>query len=299
MCERVQGDKLDGSQADNALWDDYYTSESSDEIFWHHERDIPRLAQKYNVDNAFGRFIWRCTEHPVRTYELIDSIDGLRILEIGCGEGGFSAGLIMRNHEQQFIFYAIDYSPVALMHTEQKLRRLGIQDRCLLGTADAMNLPFRDNAFDVVVAPSVIEHISDHTKVIAELSRVCASGGRIVISTDNVYGWPASISLHLVFVIGGKVLRALGILHRPPILVKESDPEVLSTSFSECGVDMETIEFTHFATPFFGGFLKAVGWLPHALQSVVLSILQFLEDWSRHSTKGRLHPMFIYVGRRR
>jgi hypothetical protein len=68
--------------------------------------------------------------------------------------------------------------------------------------------------------------------------------------------------------------------------VKESDPEVLSTSFSECGVDMETIEFTHFATPFFGGFLKAVGWLPHALQSVVLSILQFLEDWSRHSTKG-------------
>lgn len=46
-----------------------------------------------------------------------------------------------------------------------------------------MNLSYRDESFDVVVAANVIHLLDNPTKTLAELDRVLKKGGRIIIPT--------------------------------------------------------------------------------------------------------------------
>jgi 2-polyprenyl-6-hydroxyphenyl methylase / 3-demethylubiquinone-9 3-methyltransferase len=50
-------------------------------------------------------------------------------------------------------------------------------------------LPFADEAFQVVVAADVLEHVPDLPAATAELARVLAPGGSLVFDTINRTGW--------------------------------------------------------------------------------------------------------------
>jgi SAM-dependent methyltransferase len=52
----------------------------------------------------------------------------------------------------------------------------------------ATELPFADGAFDVVAAFDVVEHCLDHERAVAELVRVLAPGGRLLLSVP-AYQW--------------------------------------------------------------------------------------------------------------
>ena len=52
---------------------------------------------------------------------------------------------------------------------------------------DALNLPFPDDSFDVVIISEVMEHIPDDKGVLAEMVRVLKPGGRIAITVPR-YG---------------------------------------------------------------------------------------------------------------
>lgn len=54
--------------------------------------------------------------------------------------------------------------------------------------ADARRLPFGDDAFDVVSAFDVIEHVDDDVAVLREFARVAVPGGRLCISVP-AYEW--------------------------------------------------------------------------------------------------------------
>jgi SAM-dependent methyltransferase len=63
-------------------------------------------------------------------------------------------------------------------------RGLGPGDVC----ASAMELPFRDDTFDVVSAFDVVEHCEPEIDVMSELARVLRPGGRLLISVP-AYQW--------------------------------------------------------------------------------------------------------------
>ena len=56
----------------------------------------------------------------------------------------------------------------------------------MCGSATA--LPFRDEAFEVVAAFDVVEHCEDEALAMAELVRVLAPGGRLLLSVP-AYQW--------------------------------------------------------------------------------------------------------------
>jgi SAM-dependent methyltransferase len=53
-----------------------------------------------------------------------------------------------------------------------------------LQSVDLTKIPFADGAFDLVTCVSVIEHIPDYKRALAEMVRVLAPGGRLLLTTD-------------------------------------------------------------------------------------------------------------------
>ena len=61
----------------------------------------------------------------------------------------------------------------------------GIRERVNFVKADAIALPFADEAFDVAVSTQVYEYVADLKAAFAELHRVLRSGGRaLILDTD-------------------------------------------------------------------------------------------------------------------
>lgn len=61
-------------------------------------------------------------------------------------------------------------------------------DTCMRVDANS-RLPFEDDAFDLVWSSEVIEHLAEPAGSLAELRRVTAPGGDIILTTPNSYMW--------------------------------------------------------------------------------------------------------------
>jgi len=93
-----------------------------------------------------------------------------RLLDVGSADGP-SVSWMRGDHER----FAVDLDPRGLTPGS------GI-------CASAVALPFRDGSFDAVGAFDVIEHCRSEDEVVAELSRVLAPGGRLLVSVP-AYQW--------------------------------------------------------------------------------------------------------------
>ena len=102
---------------------------------------------------------------------------GDRVLDLGCGDGHFAAGLLGLAGR----VVAADVSMLAL---ERAARRAPQADVLLL--RDGEPLPAADDAFDVVWAGETLEHAADVTGLLAEVRRVLRPGGTLLVTTPNL-----------------------------------------------------------------------------------------------------------------
>ncbi len=58
--------------------------------------------------------------------------------------------------------------------------------------ADVHMLPFQDNSVDAITAESLLEHVTDPSKLVAEMRRVLKPGGLLYIVTPFMLGYHAS-----------------------------------------------------------------------------------------------------------
>lgn len=99
-----------------------------------------------------------------------------RVLEVGTGEGQ-----VARRLAGAGVASVVGLDPT-VAQIEEAVRRGG-GPVYLRGGAGA--LPFRDGAFDAVVACLVFEHIDDVDEAIAEVARVLEPGGRFVFFLNH------------------------------------------------------------------------------------------------------------------
>jgi ubiquinone/menaquinone biosynthesis C-methylase UbiE len=99
-----------------------------------------------------------------------------RVLDVGCGTGNYAAAL---HQATSCRVYGVDPSANMLAHARQATA----WDALLKGRAE--QLPFADDAFDLVMTTDVIHHIADRDAYFREAARLLRPGGRIVTVTDS------------------------------------------------------------------------------------------------------------------
>ena len=112
------------------------------------------------------------------------------ILEIGCGSGTFLKRISRETKGKMII--GLDFSKTAIMNAKSVNH---LRKNVILIIADATKLPFESNAFDLLIASEVIEHLAglDKKRCLYEVDRVLKTKGLLILSTPN----PKSITLFL------------------------------------------------------------------------------------------------------
>ncbi|OGE32036.1 hypothetical protein A2631_02875 [Candidatus Daviesbacteria bacterium RIFCSPHIGHO2_01_FULL_44_29] len=129
--------------------------------------------QKYTHKNPFQRILLNNFFKALS--QILRPLRVETILDVGCGEGFILAKLKQEKIGKKLI--GIDLSKAAL--------RIGknIHPKLTLKLGSIYKLPFKDNAFDLVLCTEVLEHLKNPPKALAEIIRV--SGRYIFLSVPN------------------------------------------------------------------------------------------------------------------
>ncbi|NJM34134.1 MAG: class I SAM-dependent methyltransferase [Rhodomicrobium sp.] len=148
------------------------------------------------------------------------------VLEVGVG-----TGLSLPHYAPYLKITGIDLSTEMLAKARQRVEKEGLLNVEGLHEMDAAQLEFPDDSFNTVVAMYVMTVVPDPEKVMAELERVCAPGGEVMIvnhfSQDHgARGWVErkmapyadTLGWHPVFPIERVMVRpGLSLIERRPL----------------------------------------------------------------------------------
>lgn len=102
------------------------------------------------------------------------------IIDVGCGIGGSTLYLARKLGSKAT---GITLSPVQTSRAKERASAKDLQDRVQFEVANALDMPFEDNTFDLVWSLESGEHMPDKTKFLQECYRVLQPGGKLILAT--------------------------------------------------------------------------------------------------------------------
>jgi SAM-dependent methyltransferase len=158
---------------------------------------------------------------------------GLRWIDVGCGSGAFSQ-LVAENCAPAGI-QGVDPSDAQLAFARTRPAARIAEFR----QADAMALPFPDNAFDAAVMALVIFFVPEPARGVAEMARVVRPGGTVA-----AYAWDIMGGGFPFAPLQAEML-ARGVMPARPPSAEASRTEALHALWSGAGLEaIETREIT-------------------------------------------------------
>jgi tocopherol O-methyltransferase len=103
-----------------------------------------------------------------------------KILDVGCGIGGSSLYLAQKFNARAV---GITLSPVQASRATERAREAGLANEVQFQVADALEMPFADDSFDLVWSMESGEHMPDKEKFLQECYRVLKVGGTFLMAT--------------------------------------------------------------------------------------------------------------------
>ena len=122
-------------------------------------------------------YVWRAGQDRrlEMVFEAAPWSSARRVLEVGAGVGLYLAHLADRASAA----VGVEYEP------ERARRAQEVNPKAAVVNAANEALPFPEGSFDLVLSNEVIEHVADDRRSAAELVRVLAPGGRLVLFCPN------------------------------------------------------------------------------------------------------------------
>lgn len=100
---------------------------------------------------------------------------GQRVLDVGCGNGYVLSKYALEGASP----FGIDITSAGVDLSRQRFELLGLAGAFVVGSAE--QLPYDDDSFDCVCSMGVLHHTPDTARAVAEILRVLAPGGRLIM----------------------------------------------------------------------------------------------------------------------
>ena len=120
------------------------------------------------AEKALAWGVWRIPESELR---VLGPVEGLTVLELGCGAAQWTVALVRSGARA----VGIDISDQQLSHARALARRADAATRLVQG--DAEHLPFQTQSFDVVFCDHGAMTFARPERTVAEVSRTLKPGG--------------------------------------------------------------------------------------------------------------------------
>jgi ubiquinone/menaquinone biosynthesis C-methylase UbiE/acyl carrier protein len=135
------------------------------------EQEILRL-------NAQVDLFW---EKELQLYKNLGLMDGMSVLDCGCGPGYLLEKL--HNLFPSLQLTGIDVSEPLISYAQKKITGMHLQ-RCKVMQQSVLSLQFPDESFDFVIVRLVVEHLPDPRVALNEVKRVLKKSGHAIF-VDN------------------------------------------------------------------------------------------------------------------
>ena len=197
MQKRLVQDRIEQMQLmESAIEDTVRAIEEAHQIDWSHMLELIHLTgmekslklQYQNATNISAR-IRLHRNHSVNRqgwfpwiYEQCRITDGMKILELGCGNGALWTENLSRLPEH----VSVTLSDISEGMLRDARRSIGSLDaRFSFRAFDCASIPFEDQSFDLVIANHVLFYCRDIPRVCREVRRVLTPRGRFLCSASG------------------------------------------------------------------------------------------------------------------
>ena len=142
--------------------------------------DLGQFFEEAHGDDPEGIPVLSAPETAPVVAALLDDAPGL-LLDAGCGPVSVVSILLGARPDRRVVVLDLGLGTVRLARAAAA--RSGVDVMAVV--ADVEDLPFPPGAFDAIVCQDTIEHLPDDAGAFAELGRVLARRGRMVVATPN------------------------------------------------------------------------------------------------------------------
>ncbi|GAC1539833.1 MAG: class I SAM-dependent methyltransferase [Herpetosiphon sp.] len=117
------------------------------------------------------------------TRSVVGTTSGKRLLDLGCGMGGFAVAVALTGADVS----AMDYNGAYCRITRARAEQYGLTLPVMQGAGEALPLPA--GRFAIVCAWDVIEHVQQPERLLGEAARVLEPGGTLLMTAINRFAF--------------------------------------------------------------------------------------------------------------
>lgn len=210
--------------------------------------DVINELDEATIDRIAARLEFRATDPEFVTlreayFAKLPLSTARRILALGCGTG-VEVRALKHHPEFRGEIVGVDHSPRLVDEARRRTNEEGLADRVEYRIGDACALDLPDASFDVVLAHTLLSHVSQPVAVLGEARRVVHPGGMVAIFDGDfaslTFAHPDSglarrveDALLEVFVNSPRVMRDM------PRLLRQTGLELVETTadaYADVGV---------------------------------------------------------------
>ena len=151
---------------------------------WWQSSNFDKWKSHYLSEYDRGRSILRLLRERVPGFH----VEGLRVLDVGCGDAGVAIAFAEAGAET----FGIEPFEPSVERGRVRAEEHGV--RVDLRTGVGESLPYPDASFDVVSLDNVLEHVQDRERTLDEIHRVLRPGGILYLVTPKPFALHSLVS---------------------------------------------------------------------------------------------------------
>lgn len=144
--------------------------------FWEGQSDDYQARHGEQLSSKYGWGTWQLPEDELR---VLGDVEGLDVLELGCGAAQWSINLARRGARPT----GLDLSPRQLAHARRLMQEAGVDFPLIEANAEQTPLP--DASFDIVFCDHGAFNFADPRLLMPEAARLLRPGGLLAFNTHT------------------------------------------------------------------------------------------------------------------